>query len=614
MSSRTARGACILLAALAAASCSRKAPAETERLAILRFENLSPGTAPEWAGRAFSEVITAELSGDTGLYAIPASRLQQLNSAMGARPVSAPGISAEAPLAIAAGANRIGYGAYSVTSGRLHARLTIEDPEGRRMARGPIEVTVEASDVIGAATSLAKAVSAKAQPYGTTNERALEAYTTAMEAPDGGSIAAGAQQAIAIDPNFGSAYALLAEMRAKQQDRAGALSLLQAAMAREGALQPMERVRIAMLDASLRGDPGSMEKALGLFLKTSPLDPAAWRAAAQFEATRHNYLAATLAYQRALAVEPKDATSWNELGYTAAYAGNFDLARTAIGHYRELRPADPNPLDTLGDIEFLAGRFAEAERLYLEANQKSPQFLGGADVYKAAVAHLMTGDVTGADAIAKKSDALASSADWLWLSGRREQAFAKLSADAPALAGRDAQSRAYTQLTIWAMAMGDRDAAARFSQQAAATATPATGAIVAVARFIALPPAPPEEWSSRASQMFPNAPAGSVKDYALAYALLLDGHFAAAVPVLTQLDARTPANGDRSAAVELAWALVQSGKPQDAAPLLKLNPVPNFGATAVFVPLYFPRIFQLRAAIGENAPENQRVYAALGGK
>ena len=62
MSSRTARVACIL-AALAAASCSRKSPAETERLAILRFENLSPGAAPDWMGRAFAEVITAELSG-----------------------------------------------------------------------------------------------------------------------------------------------------------------------------------------------------------------------------------------------------------------------------------------------------------------------------------------------------------------------------------------------------------------------------------------------------------------------------------------------------------------------------------------------------------------------
>jgi tetratricopeptide (TPR) repeat protein len=614
VSSRGARATCILVAALTAASCSRKAPAETERLAILRFENLSPGTAPDWMGRAFSETITAELSAQTGLYAIPTSRLHQLNVAMGARPVSAPGISAEAPLAIAAGANRIGYGDYSVIGGRLHARLTIDNPGTHKAARGPIEVSVEPGDVIGAATALAKAISAQAQPYGTANERALEAYATAMEAPDAASIAAGAQRAIAADPNFGSAYVLLAEMRAKQQDRAGALQLLQAAMAHEGSLPPMDRVRIAMLGASLRGDPNSMEKALELFLKTSPLDPAAWRAAAQFEGGRHKFLAAAQAYQRALAIEPEDSTSWNELGYTAAYAWDFDLARRAIGRYRELRPADPNPLDTMGDIEFLAGRFAEAERWYLEANQKNPQFLGGADVYKAAMAHLMTGDVAGADAVAKKSEALASSADWLWLSGKREQAVAKLSADAPQLAGRDAQSRAYTQLTIWSMALGNRDAAARFSQQAAATATPATGAIVAVARFIALPSTSPEEWSARASQMFPNAPPGSVKDYALGYALLLDGHFAAAVPVLTQLDAHTPANGDRSAAIELAWALVQSGKPQEAAPLLKLNPVPNFGATAVFVPLYFPRIFQLRAAVGDNAAENRRIYAALGGK
>jgi Flp pilus assembly protein TadD len=612
--SRIARTACIFLAALAAASCSRKAPAETERLAILRFENLSPGAAPDWEGRAFSEVITAELTGQTGLYAIPTSRLHQLNASMGARPVAAPGISAEAPLAIAAGANRIGYGDYAVVGGRLRARLTIDNPGTRRRARDPIEVSVERGDVIGAATALAKAISAQAHPYGTSNELALEQYTIATEAPDAAEIAGRAQQAIAADPNFGSPYTLLAEMRAKQQDRTGALQLLQTALTHEASLQPIERVRIAMLDASLRGDSTAMERALGLFVKATPLDPAAWRGAAQFESLHHRYPQAVQAYQRALAIEPEDSTSWNELGYSAAYAGNFDLARAAIGRYRQLRPGDPNPLDTMGDIEFLAGRFADAERLYLEANQKSPQFLGGADIYKAAMAHLMTGDVAGADAVAKKSEALSTSADWLWLSGRRAQAFAKLSAEAPGLASRDTQARAYSQLTIWAMALGDREAAARFSQQAAATATPATGAIVAVARFVALPAASPEEWSSRASQMFPNAPAGSVKDYALAYALLFGGHFAAAVPVLSQLEERTPANGDRSVAVELAWALVESGKAKDAAPLLQLNSVPNFGATAVFVPLYFPRIFQLRAAVGENAAENRRIYAALGGK
>ena len=58
-----------------------------QRLAILRFENLTPDPATDWMGRAFSEVITAELAGATDVYAIPSARLHTLNQTMGARPV-----------------------------------------------------------------------------------------------------------------------------------------------------------------------------------------------------------------------------------------------------------------------------------------------------------------------------------------------------------------------------------------------------------------------------------------------------------------------------------------------------------------------------------------------
>lgn len=608
------RAAAVGLAALALGACSRPAKRPIERLAILRFENLSPDTAPDWIGRALSEVVAVELGGSKSVYAIPAPRLHQMNAAMGARAVSAPGISTEAALAAAVGATRVGYGDYSILGGRLRARLTIDDADAPRASRAPIEVVAGAGDVIGAATALAKAISADAQPYGTANESALEAYVQAMEAPEPSATLGAAEQAIGADPNFGSAYTILAETRLKLQDRAGAAAALQAALARGDAMRPMDRARAAIVDATARGDGAAMGNALALLVKAAPLDPVAWRAVAAYEAERRRYAEAVQAYNRAAAVEPEDATTWNEMGYTAAYAGNFDAAIAAARRYQALRPADPNPLDTLGDIQVMAGRLQDAEQLYLAAYKKSPGFLGGADLFKAAMARLMTGDVAGADGIARQGKGeLASSAEWMWLSGRRREAFARLSAEAPRLP-REAQSRAYAELAIWAALMGDRAAASSAGQQAVATATQAGMPVAAVAKFMTLPSASEEEWRSRAGQMFPNAPANSIRDYALAYALLLDGKFAAATPLLEQMYARTPANGDRGPAIELAWALIETGKAGDAAPLLKLNPVPNFGPTSVFTPLYFPRLFQLRSAVGDRAEENRRIYAALGGK
>ena len=265
--------------------------------------------------------------------------------------------------------------------------------------------------------------------------------------------------------------------------------------------------------------------------QTSPLDPAAWRMFAETAMRRQRYSEAAQAYQRALAVEPEDWATWNQLGYTAAYAGSTDLALKALQRYQALRPGDPNSLDSMGDVNLMAGRLQEAERLYLDAYKRQPAATGGAELYKAAMAHLMTGDVAGADSVAKQgSGELASSAEWLWVSGRRQEAYTKLAGQAPGLTNRDLQARAYAHLSVWALLLNNRGAATEMAQKAAMAGAPSMAGAVTAVRFVTLPPAAPAEWSARAAQAFPNAAPNSLKDYALAYALLMNGHFAGRGP------------------------------------------------------------------------------------
>ena len=98
---------------LAAVSCSQRgSPAVPQRIAILRFENLSAQPSLDWMGRAFAEIVSRELAFAPGLYAIPPSRLHSLDAAFGKDPAGVPGISSERALAVAANANRLGYGEY----------------------------------------------------------------------------------------------------------------------------------------------------------------------------------------------------------------------------------------------------------------------------------------------------------------------------------------------------------------------------------------------------------------------------------------------------------------------------------------------------------------------
>jgi Flp pilus assembly protein TadD len=598
--------------------CSRRAgESRIERFAILRFENFSGDASLDWMGRAFSEVITAALSGVPGVHAISSARLHAFNPALGIRSVSTPGISSERVMALAAQANRIGYGEYSVRGGRLEARLTIEDPRSGKMIR-VVTASAPTGDVIAAGGSLARQLSDRAAGFGTRNGDALKAWTLAVEARDAGGARQALEHAIAADPDFAPPYRSLAQLKAQSQDREGARTLLEQALARGNRLPDVERARISVDLATLRGDGPAAQRALADLVRVDPGDPHAWNLLAQTAMGRRDYRTAVGAFERALGIEPDNVNTYNQLGYAAAYAGEDETAVRALRRYQALRPTDPNALDSLGDVHLIAGRLREAEGFYLEAAKKDPNFLNHAGLFKAAMARLMTGDVAGADALAKQythgraaaGDPLAGyqRAAWSWIAGRRKAGYQDMAAFA-STAQPEAASRAYSQLAIWSLLMGDRAAAAEMAQRTAAQAGPASIGISVVARFLAQPSASAAEWTARAERLFPVA--NSARDLTLAYALLLEKQFQPAAVLLKRIHAATGPSSDESLPVLLAWTLVETGRTAEAAPLLAANPVPPPSGVGPMMSFYFPRLYYLRGVAGDRA--SLRLFLQLSG-
>jgi Tfp pilus assembly protein PilF/TolB-like protein len=691
---RQARRPVLLALLLASAGCSRIAPSsakpEPQRFAILRFENLSASSAADWVGRALEEVLSTELSGAPGLSVISTGELHAFDRNLGARPISAPGISAERADALAAGANRLGYGEYSVRAGRLYTHLSVEDARTGRMAKA-ITISTAANDILGAATEFARQFATRITPYPTRNLECLKAYVEAIESHNASDTAASLDRAIAADPDFGPPYRMLAQLDAQRGDRAGAIAELDRARARGDAIAPIERARIAVEAAALSGDSASRMQALAALAKLEPANPRTWQTLAEAAMSRHDYRQAEDAYRRALEREPESANLLNELGYSATYAGDFDAGLAALRRYRQLRPNDANVLDSLGDLNLLTGHLREAEDLYLQANKRDPIVLPGGpdgDLFKAAMARLMTGDIAGADALEKQfTDARSAAHDssvpfrelqWLWLTGRRTEAYRKLEALALALehalqhtgqltgqpagqpvgqptsrpaaqptvqpadqhtrqaadqpagqppgqlagqpAGQPAASHAYAELAVWSLMRGDRAAAAEMAQKAASLATAATGAPATISRFLAQPSAPAEEWSARADRFLPNSAQDMIKQQMLAYALLLDGKVKAAAGPLQRLYDATGITINEGLPVLLAWTHIESGNFDAAAPLLKLNPVPPHTGVNTFMPLYFPRIFELRSMVAakagktDEAKQDLDLFQKLSGK
>ena len=594
-----------LAAVILLAGCATQAEhAPPERIAILRFENLSGDSSVEWQGRALTELLIAQLG------AISSARLHAFDRARGPRPISAPGISAERDLAIAAGATRIGYGEYTLRRGRLETRLTLEDPRTLKMVK-VAEASAPSGDVLGAATALARQLSSHLAMAGTTNPEAIMLFAKAIESGDAESMERGLSQAIAADPDYARPYHTLAQVKLQRQDRAGAQAVIEQALSRKG-LTAIELTRFEVEAAELAGDTGARQTALWKLAKLEPADATVWRTLAELAMARHDFREAMQACQKAVELVPDDADILNLLGYAAAQAGEPDTALAALRRYQTLRPNDANPLDSMGDVNLYAGRLSDAEGFYLQAQKKDRAFLGDADLLKAATARFLGGDSAGAGKLADQYlEARAAAKDpavnyrraqWTWLAGRRGEALKQMeeaAANAEKASWREGASQAWAQASLWRLALGARDVAAQQAQKAMVLATPANAGFAVVAYFASLPPAAPEEWTARAAKQFPQPALASLKNLCLLYALLANREFAAAHPLLKQIwdGGGAPPDGLQ---VMLAWTYLETGKTAEAAALLKGNPIPPATGLSPYAAFYLPRLFYLRGRLAEK--------------
>ncbi len=583
-----------------------------ERLAVLRLENLSGDASLGWVGRALSEIVAGELEGAGQPRVISSAGIHALDRVLGVRPISAPGISAESSQALAAGATLLAYGDYTVRNGKLEVRLTIEDARTFHTTQ-VIGVSSPAGDVLGSGTALARRISGKTVAYGTRNPQALEAYMRALESSDATVMEVGLGVAIAADPDFVPPYRLLAQIKAQRQDRAGAAATLDQALARGNTIPELERARLELESAELTGNTDARQSALFKLVKLDTGDSSAWRTLGDSLMTRHQFRQAQQAYRKASDLEPEDVALLNSIGYAAGQAGDLDAATSALRRYSALRPKEANPLDSMGDVHLAAGRLADAENFYLQADKKDPHFQNDGALLKAALAHLLTGDAAGANLLAERylaarldaKDPIVDyrRAQWTWISGRRKAAAQQMGAFALANESgplRDIASRAYAELAIWSLQSSDREGAAGLAQKALSIAGPASAGNALVAKFLASAPASPSELAVRAEQQFPGPAQSGIKNFSLAYALLINRQFQPAGLLLRQMWEGGIPNVDEGLPVMLAWCDLETGHLKEAAPLLASNPIPSVNGLTPYTGFYIPRLLYLRGVLAEK--------------
>jgi cytochrome c-type biogenesis protein CcmH/NrfG len=381
------------MAALAAFSCTR-APQSAPHYALLPFDNLTGDASLDWIARTAPRIVAAEISDNARV----ANSLSD---------------------AYLEKATRFVHGYYSKAGAALRLNVEIEDSATHKMvSREQIDGSALAS-----ANALAAKLDSKATPFSTTNEQAVEAWARGEY-----------EQAVTLDPSFGAAWLAWTESLARKGDKAGAIEVADRALAHP-LKSDIDALRIELARATLSDDIHAEQQALAK-LTARISDPQLLANLGDLEVRTRDFAGAEKDYRKIISIQPENADALNKLGYALGYQANISEAEAAFAKYGKFSGQEPNSFDSLGEVRFMNGKFADAEKAFLKANDLNPALLAGGDLRKAAYAHWLAGDLAGADKLfaryldlrAKLKDQSVEwqHAQWEYSTGRSEQALARL--------------------------------------------------------------------------------------------------------------------------------------------------------------------------------------------
>jgi tetratricopeptide (TPR) repeat protein len=577
-----------LSAVIFAAGCSRRQDVPPARYAVLRLENLTPDQSLNWMGRAVSEVLSREIG------AISSSAIYAANENFGRRPVSSPGVSTELSDALLAGANHVITGYFEMDRGILTFHLVEEEAQTGKNVR---ELSARGS-LLEACASLARQIVATPKPYPTHNEAALRDFVQGVESD--GTDMNPYQAAVAADPNFPDPYLAWAELALAHKEADTVAHVL--ALAQERKIDPAVIAKIQFAEANAFNDSAARTAALKRMVEADPTNAVAIQALGEAEMTLHHFAEAAAAFGKGASSARPDLT--NLKAYALMFAGDEKGALESVREYQKVRPQDPNAIDSEGDVRFYFGEFAEAEKYYLASAAKDPQFNQGLELWKAAQARLMTGDLAGANEIfnryradrekAKDITVPVRVASWQFLTGDRTGGLAAMHRTADAASNPTIKSIAMAQAGIWELQMGHKAEAAKDAEGSIKVDQTAALIPAAIVRFGSIETAAgTAELRGRADRMFSGKAGTQVRSQAVAYALYFEKRYSEAASTWKEIYEQSNVN-DATPTFLYAGALQQSGQAQEAAPLLKHMPPPSINLTPGFESLYFPQFFDWR--------------------
>jgi eukaryotic-like serine/threonine-protein kinase len=193
------------------------------------------------------------------------------------------------------------------------------------------------------------------------------------------------EEAVRLDPQFALAYLRLSDEYALEGDVKHSNELALKVYQLQERLPRYEQLSIQVLKAERSRDNEAAARARQELLSAYPRDTRNRGVLGVEVSNMGKRDEAFELFRQGLALDPKNEDLFNFQSYELAKWGDFNGALAASDGYLADRPGDPNPLDSRGDILYMAGRDDEAVACYRKVLELKPDFSDYGEYLKLAV-------------------------------------------------------------------------------------------------------------------------------------------------------------------------------------------------------------------------------------
>ena len=381
----------------------RPAASPHKVLAVLYFSNLSQDPSLNWLDGGLTDMLTTNLAQVKGLEVLSTDRV------LGAvRRVSA-GNGALDPAQAQSVAHDAGAQAYitgallKIGPTQLRLDLRVQDTATGQILYSDKLEGQDLQSIFGLVDRLtdriarnllpAKSLPAKPPEIEQAATSNVEAYRHYQMGVDYGRrfLVADAigelKEAVGLDPQFALAYMSLASQYEFEGDLRQADEIQKKLDRMQSRLPRYEQMVYQSRKARQSGDPEALISSLQKLVAEFPHDSENRGWLAQTLTGNGRAQESLQVLREGLELDPRAETLLNVESYTLAISGDLAGALQDNDRYAALRPTDPNPVDSRGDLLFIAGRHDEAVAAYRKVLEIRPDFSDYVDYLKLAIVY-----------------------------------------------------------------------------------------------------------------------------------------------------------------------------------------------------------------------------------